>query len=110
MRKTYSLPTLFPGLMMLAAPALSGGISVSITIAPPALPVYVQPQCPVDGYLWNPGYWAHGNAGYYWVPGVWVAPPQVGLLWTPPWWGFVGGVYTLKCRLLGTAGRLLRRH
>ncbi|MGC2002147.1 MAG: hypothetical protein WA658_19980, partial [Candidatus Acidiferrales bacterium] len=27
------------------------------------------------------------------VPGVWVAPPRVGLLWTPPYWGFAGGVY-----------------
>ena len=32
-------------------------------------------------------------AGYYWVPGVWVAPPRVGLLWTPGYWGWGGGVY-----------------
>jgi hypothetical protein len=101
-RKTYSLPTLLTGLIMLAAPAVSSaGIALSITVAPPALPVYVQPPCPVDGYLWNPGYWAYGNAGYYWVPGVWVAPPQVGLLWTPPWWGFVGGVYTFNAGYWG---------
>ncbi len=31
--------------------------------------------------------------GYYWVPGVWVAPPQPGFLWTPGYWGFVGGFY-----------------
>jgi hypothetical protein len=69
-------------------------IGVSVRIAPPALPVYVQPACPVDGYLWQPGYWAYDDTdGYYWVPGVWVAPPNPGLLWTPAYWGFEGGVY-----------------
>ncbi len=79
---------------MISAPAVSpAGVFVSVVLAPPVLPVYVQPPCPIDGYLWTPGYWAYGNAGYYWVPGVWVAPPAVGLLWTPPYWGFAGGVY-----------------
>ncbi|MBV9300942.1 MAG: YXWGXW repeat-containing protein [Acidobacteriaceae bacterium] len=68
-------------------------VAVSITIAPPILPVYVQPPCPVAGWLWTPGYWAWGPDGYYWVPGVWVEPPEVGLLWTPGYWGFVGGIY-----------------
>jgi hypothetical protein len=66
---------------------------VSITIAPPELPVYAQPPCPVEGYIWTPGYWAYGDAGYFWVPGVWVAPPRVGFLWTPGYWGLDGGVY-----------------
>lgn len=69
------------------------GIGISIHLAPPALPVYVQPPCPTDGFLWTPGYWAYGSAGYYWVPGVWVRPPQVGFLWTPGYWGFGGGAY-----------------
>jgi hypothetical protein len=68
-------------------------VAISITLAPPVIPVYTQPACPVAGYLWTPGYWAWGPAGYYWVPGVWVAPPRVGVLWTPGYWGFVGGVY-----------------
>lgn len=76
-----------------AAQASQAGIAVSITIAPPVLPVYVQPPCLVAGYLWTPGYWAWGVAGYYWVPGVWVAPPRPGLLWTPGYWGLVGSVY-----------------
>jgi len=67
--------------------------TVSITVAPPALPVYEQPPCPTEGYLWTPGYWAYGPAGYYWVPGLWVAPPQPGFLWTPGYWAFVGGFY-----------------
>jgi len=69
------------------------GVSVQIGVAPPALPVYVQPVCPDDGYLWTPGYWAYGSDGYYWVPGVWMAPPEVGFLWTPGYWGFEGGSY-----------------
>jgi hypothetical protein len=70
------------------------GIFISVGFAPPALPVYVQPVCPGDGYMWTPGYWAYdADGGYYWVPGVWVLPPQPGVLWTPPYWGFAGGVY-----------------
>jgi hypothetical protein len=68
-------------------------IGISIGIAPPALPVYVQPPLPAPGYIWTPGYWAYGDAGYYWVPGVWVAPPQPGFLWTPAYWGWEGGFY-----------------
>ena len=66
---------------------------VQVRIAPPPLPVYVQPPCPVAGWIWTPGYWRWGPAGYFWVPGTWVAPPRVGLLWTPGYWGFVGGLY-----------------
>jgi hypothetical protein len=61
--------------------------------APPVLQTDDQPECPADGYLWQPGYWAYSPAGYYWVNGTWVAPPQEGLLWTPPYWGFEGGRY-----------------
>jgi len=76
------------------APAASfAGVFISVGIAPPALPVYVQPICPGDGYLWNPGYWAYGDVGYYWVPGVWVRPPQVGVLWTPGYWGWGGSAF-----------------
>src|SRR6202050_3082471 len=68
-------------------------IGISVHVAPPAIPVYVQAPCPVDGYLWTPGYWSYANDDYFWVPGVWVAPPGAGLLWTPGYWGFAGGVY-----------------
>jgi hypothetical protein len=69
-------------------------VGLSVRIGPPALPVYSQPPCPVDGYLWQPGYWAYDNGdGYYWVPGVWVAPPYAGVLWTPCYWGFSNGLY-----------------
>lgn len=67
-------------------------IGISVNFAPPALPVYEQPLCPGDGYIWTPGYWAwdpdYGD--YYWVPGTWVLAPQRGYLWTPPYWGWNG--------------------
>lgn len=68
-------------------------LGISIRIAPPALPVYQQPACPNDGFLWTPGYWAYGDTGYFWVPGVWVSPPQPGFLWTPGYWGYTDGFY-----------------
>jgi hypothetical protein len=69
-------------------------VSVSITVGPPALPVYDQPPCPEVNYLWAPGYWAWSPDGYYWVPGTWVPAPQPGYLWTPGYWAWGdGGVY-----------------
>jgi YXWGXW repeat-containing protein len=82
---------LIPALLLAAMPALSSAglfVGVSVNIAPPPLPVYVQPACPEPGYLWVPGYWAWSDGAYYWVPGTWVLPPEVGLLWTPGWWGW----------------------
>ncbi len=67
--------------------------SDQITEPPPPLPVYEQPPCPVEGYIWTPGVWEWGPSGYFWVPGTWVAPPAVGLLWTPGYWAFTGGVH-----------------
>jgi WXXGXW repeat (2 copies) len=87
---------LLAALFVLTLPAPSSAqiaVGVSIHIGPPALPVYVQPPCPVAGYMWAPGYWAYGPAGYYWVPGTWVPAPAVGLLWTPGYWGWGGGGY-----------------
>ncbi len=78
----------------LVLPALaSAGTYVSITVAPPPLPVYVQPVCPGDGYIWTPGYWAWDGFDYYWVPGTWVFAPAVGVFWTPGYWGWVSGYY-----------------
>jgi hypothetical protein len=77
------------GLLLLAMSAAAfAQIGISISFAPPELPVYEQPICPGDGYLWTPGYWAYANDydDYYWVPGTWVQPPQVGFLWTPAYW------------------------
>jgi hypothetical protein len=83
-------------LAVLTMPATSAAqIGIAIRVGPPALPVYEQPPCPAEGYLWTPGYWAYDyDAGdYYWVPGTWVMAPQVGFLWTPGWWGWGGGAF-----------------
>ncbi|HEY3971804.1 MAG TPA: hypothetical protein VGM18_02305 [Candidatus Sulfotelmatobacter sp.] len=70
-----------------------GQVRISVSFGPPALPVYDQPLCPGDGYIWTPGYWAwdDDDGDYYWVPGTWVLAPEVGFLWTPPYWAWADG-------------------
>jgi hypothetical protein len=77
------------------------GLNLSVTVAPPELPVYVQPPLPAPGYIFTPGYWAYGEAGYFWVPGTWVEPPQPGLLWTPGYWGWNSGHYLFNAGYWG---------
>src|SRR6516165_43841 len=84
---------IFGTLAVCAASFAQIGIGVSVSFGPPELPVYEQPLCPGDGYIWTPGYWAYGDDGYYWVPGTWVLAPAPGLLWTPGYWGWGGGFY-----------------
>jgi hypothetical protein len=96
MRSILSIRSLLFALVLLAISAASSaqvGIALSIRIAPPELPVYEQPICPEDGYIWTPGYWAYGDDDYYWVPGTWVMAPEVGYLWTPGYWGDDNGGY-----------------
>jgi hypothetical protein len=77
-----------------SSPALAQvSVGVSVRIGPPALPIYEQPPCPGDGFIWIPGYWAWGPEGYFWVPGTWVIAPRVGYLWTPGYWGWADGLY-----------------
>jgi hypothetical protein len=83
-------------LVMLAmAVASEGQFRVAITFGPPAIPVYEQPECPGEGYIWTPGYWYwdDDDEDYYWVPGTWVLAPEAGFLWTPGWWGWGGDVF-----------------
>lgn len=94
MRTTRFIRLALFALMLVVIPASSfAGVFVSVTVAPPVLPVYAQPACPGDGYIWTPGYWAWGPDGYYWVPGTWVMAPEPGLLWTPGYWGWSAGYY-----------------
>jgi hypothetical protein len=83
---------LFALVVMCMSAAAFAQIGIAITIAPPPLPVYEQPLCPGDGYIWTPGYWAYDYDidDYYWVPGTWVEAPEVGFLWTPAYWGWSG--------------------
>jgi hypothetical protein len=81
---------IFAATPIVASAQMSAGLAVYF--APPALPVYEQPPCPTQNYIWSPGYWAYDN-GYYWVPGTWVPAPQPGLLWTPGYWGWDDGYF-----------------
>lgn len=89
--RTFSIRTLLFALVMLSMSAASfAQVRIRVGFAPPALPVYEQPICPGDGYLWTPGYWGWGDDfdDYYWIPGTWVLAPEVGFLWTPGYWGW----------------------
>lgn len=97
MRKSFRPALLlFVAVVALSFSAKSSAqVAISVSFGPPALPVYEQPVCPGDGYIWTPGYWAWDPdyQDYYWVPGTWVEAPEVGYLWTPPWWGWENGAY-----------------
>ena len=94
LRSLFFAASMLPlAIAAIPAPSAQAGVFVSVAIAPPAIPVYVQPPIPGPGYVWVPGYWAYGPDGYYWVPGTWALPPAVGLLWTPGYWDWGGGVY-----------------
>ena len=96
MRVSPSYRWLFVAFVMaIVSLSASAQIGISIRVGPPALPVYEQPPCPSEGYLWTPGYWAYDYdvSDYYWVPGTWVEAPQPGYLWTPGYWGWGGDRY-----------------
>ncbi|HTR26441.1 MAG TPA: hypothetical protein VMI10_20895 [Terriglobales bacterium] len=96
-----SLPSKFVllALALIALAAIStpssAEIRISVGFAPPPLPIYEQPLCPGDGYLWTPGYWGWDADfdDYYWIPGTWVLAPEPGFFWTPPYWGWADGAY-----------------
>jgi hypothetical protein len=99
-----TIRTLFAFLALAIPVSLFGQVNFSISIGPPPLPVYEQPICPGDGYLWTPGYWAYDNSvsDYYWVDGEWVMAPEIGLLWTPGYWGWGDGGYRFYDGYWGT--------
>src|ERR1700729_4249733 len=85
---------LFAFALLVLSHAAFSQVVVSVSFGPPALPVYVQPVCPGDGYIWTPGYWAYDDdGGYFWVPRTWVLAPEPGYLWPPAWWGWEDGFY-----------------
>ncbi|HEX2919014.1 MAG TPA: hypothetical protein VHN81_10860 [Edaphobacter sp.] len=88
----FMLALLLP---LIPSTSAHAGVFISVGIAPPPLPVYVQPPCPEPGLMWSPGYWAYDYdaQSYYWVPGTWVPAPYEGALWTPPYWGYEEGMY-----------------
>jgi hypothetical protein len=99
-----SILILFAFLAMAIPAALVGQVGISISVGPPPMPVYEQPVCPGDGYLWTPGYWAYDDSvsEYYWVDGAWVMAPEEGLLWTPGYWGWQDGGFFFNQGYWGT--------
>jgi len=67
-------------------------VGITVGFAPPDLPIYEQPICPGDGFIWTPGWgaWDADFDDYDWVPGTWVLAPEVGFLWTPGYWAWGG--------------------
>src|ERR1700752_4910279 len=100
MRIATIICALFFALVMLTEPTSTPAqVAVGITVgfAPPDLPVYEQPICPGDGYIWTPGSWAwdYDDGGYDWVPGSWVRAPKRGFQGTQAngVWGGGGFVF-----------------
>jgi len=46
---------LLAAMLLLLSRTANGDVALSVTIAPPALPVYEQPPLPFPGYIWVPG-------------------------------------------------------
>jgi hypothetical protein len=44
-------------------------IGIAVSFGPPAIPVYEQPICPGEGYMWTPGYWGWSGERHVWVRG-----------------------------------------
>jgi hypothetical protein len=85
---------LFSFALLAFSHASFGQVVISVSFEPPPIPVYEQPICPEDGYIWTPGYWDYSDDdGYFWVPGTWVEAPQPGYLWTPGYWGWGDNAY-----------------
>ena len=95
MQKRAVHAVLFAFVILILSSASFAQLRISVSFGPPALPVYEQPLCPGEGYLWTPGFWAWDADynDYYWVPGTWILPPQPEVLWTPPYWAWVDGAF-----------------
>jgi hypothetical protein len=93
MRIARFLGSLLLAVGLLAIPAQTRAqvaVGIVVQIGPPELPIYEQPLCPGEGYIWTPGYWAWADDDYYWVPGTWVLAPEIGFFWTPGYWAWNG--------------------
>ncbi len=73
-------------LMLLAAGAVFGQISIGVRIGtpPPVRVLRVQPRSPGMGYAWVEGYWYPVGNRYKWHNGYWTRPPYAGARWVVP--------------------------
>jgi len=86
--KVLAVP-LWLAAILLAMPAPSmAALVFSVVIAPPPLPVYEQPLCPGDGYLWTPSYWDSDVLAAYAVEAAYVRlrpDHRRAILWRALW-------------------------
>jgi hypothetical protein len=73
-------------LMLLAAGAVFGQLSIGVRIGPPPRPrvVRVLPRSPGAGYVWVGGYYYPVGHRYTWHSGYWTRPAYVGARWVEP--------------------------
>jgi hypothetical protein len=72
--------------MLMAAGAMFGQVSVSIAIGAPPPPrvVRVLPRSPGPDFVWIPGYWYPVGHHYKWHDGYYTRPPYAGARWIEP--------------------------
>jgi hypothetical protein len=72
-----------------SAPAFAGGVGVSVNIgvpvAPPAVIYEPVPAPPAVGYVWAPGYWGWQSDRYIWIRGRYIYG-RPGYAWHPDHW------------------------
>ena len=82
-----------PIAMAPANAAVSFGIRVGPTFAPPAPRHEVHRRAPFRGASWVDGRWAWRNGHWQWVNGYWGRPPRTNAHWTPGRWEHRGRNY-----------------
>src|SRR5262249_41381795 len=55
MKMTKLRSLILAGFLALPVASSYAQVDISVGFAPPPLPVYEQPECPVAGYIWTPG-------------------------------------------------------
>jgi hypothetical protein len=73
-----------------------GHARVYIDLAPPPLRFEAYVAPPGVGFVWTPGYYGYRGGSYVWVGGSWLRPPREGLGWIEPRYVSVGGRYSLQ--------------
>jgi len=84
--KAYLRLSLVSALMLTAAAAAHGQVSIGIVIGAPPPPrvVYVEPPTPGPEFVWVEGYWYPVGNHYKWHEGYWTRPPYEGARWIAP--------------------------
>ena len=85
MRRTLGA-VLFSAFVLGGVTAAEARSHVYVQIGPPAPVVEVRPAPPHVGYVWVPGYYGWNHGDYRWLPGHWANPPRRHAVWIEPRW------------------------